>query len=253
MTVGAGVGAPVRVGGPRDSWDAVLARLAGEGVALVHARTGAWAPDERDQRGLRRLLGGEWERYRSLAPPMVRRDFAASRLFLKTAVGRVAGVAPERVEIVRRPGGRPRVRGCGGIDVNLSHTAPGVMVVGLTGAGRVGVDVERADRPVAGTGLAREVCTPYELDRLAAMPVDRRDAALVRWWVLKEAYTKAIGLGLAFPFDRCGFGTDSPPRLLRPDGSPAASPGWEFGVHPVGGTHVAGVALCRSVPGRGGD
>jgi 4'-phosphopantetheinyl transferase len=43
-------------------------------------------------------------------------------------------------------------------------------------------------------------------------------------WTLKEAYTKALGLGLGFDFARIEY--DVPNELVRIDGKPVV--GWEF-------------------------
>ena len=84
---------------------------------------------------------------------------------------------------------------------NLSHTH-GAIVIGLSMVGEIGVDVERV-RPVLDIErLFSGVLHDTELQSLRAMGDDQRQLAFHRLWTIKEAYTKALGTGLAHPFGR---------------------------------------------------
>jgi 4'-phosphopantetheinyl transferase len=68
-------------------------------------------------------------------------------------------------------------------------------------------------------------------------------------WTLKEAYTKALGLGLGFDFKRIEY--DILQGRVSVDGRPAT--GWEFllfVVHTQGGTDVYQGAIARCVGGE---
>ncbi|MEV5873035.1 4'-phosphopantetheinyl transferase superfamily protein [Streptomyces sp. NPDC052101] len=208
---------PVRIGSPR-SWSVVHDDLARLGTAVLYAPADAWRRDERDETGLRRLLGRDWDRYLSFGHPGLRRQFVASRALLKQAAAVALRLAPEDIELAYGPSGRPYLRGFDQIDLSLSHTDD-ILLVGMTTRGLIGVDVERSDRPLYGPGLGRQICTPHELKQLARLPEQRRNAELVRLWTLKEAYSKAIGQGMRFRFTQFGFATDpADGRVLRPDG-----------------------------------
>ncbi|MFP8961170.1 4'-phosphopantetheinyl transferase family protein [Streptomyces nanhaiensis] len=193
-----------------------------------------WRPPDGDA-ALRRMLGRDWHRYEAMSRPLMKERFAASRLLLRHVVAAAIDTAPEQVDLAYQPGGRPYVRGCDQIDVSLSHTRE-TLVVGITRRGRIGVDVESADRRMAGTGSESQGCTPYELARLDEGEEGDRNAALVRLWTLKEAYSKALGQGLRFRFTEFGFdlGADRI-RLVRPDGTPAGGGEWTFGTGVLGG------------------
>ncbi|WP_324606703.1 4'-phosphopantetheinyl transferase family protein [Kitasatospora azatica] len=195
---------------------------------------------------LRTLLGRDWDRYLALTHPEVRARFAASRILLKFAAGAAVEVAPEAVELAYHSTGRPYLLGIDAVDISLSHTEE-LLVVGLSSRGLIGVDAERADRELYGCGLAGHMCTPHELDALESLPVRRRNPELLRLWTLKEAYSKATGLGMRFPFTEFGFGSQGSPQGVRcPDGSPATGADWCFSTCVVDDSYVLSTAVHDS-------
>ncbi|MCN9242402.1 4'-phosphopantetheinyl transferase superfamily protein [Streptomyces sp. RY43-2] len=214
--------------GPSADWSGVRADLRRHGAAVVCARPDDWRTEQAGGPRLRALLGHDWERYRALTHPLVRTRFAASRLLLKSAAAAALGVRPEAVELGYSLTGRPGLRGYDGLDISLSHTDD-LLLVGLAGGATIGVDAERGDRALYGPGLGRHLCTPYERERIEALPAAERNPAVLRLWTLKEAYTKALGLGLLFRFTDFGFSPDrAPTDVLRPDGTPATVGAWAF-------------------------
>lgn len=240
-------GRPVRIPGPDGPWEPVLAALAEHGAAVAYGMLGDWEPEASpDENRLRALIGRDWGRYRRFKHAKSRSRFVASRLLLKYTAAEVIASIPELIDLAYRPGGRPYLRGCDQIDISLSHTDE-ILVVGVTQNGRIGVDVELADRAMLGLGIEEQVCTPYELRMLRSIAEGRRNAALVRLWTLKEAYSKAIGQGLRFRFTEFGFRLGDPrARVLRPDGSPGTGDEWRFGTWLVDGRYAVSVALCDS-------
>jgi len=240
---GGPLGRPLLIEGPDGPWEAVRRRLAEAGGVMVYGRLADWLPEDPDDPRLRLLLGRDWSRAQRMAHRHIRSRFVAARLLLKHAAAAVIESRPELLELAYKPGGRPYLRGCDQIDISLSHTDE-LLVVGITRRGRIGVDVELADRPMSGTGTENQACTPYELAMLKAMAEARRNGALVRLWTLKEAYSKAIGQGLRFQFTEFGFRLGDPrARVLRPDGSPGTGDEWTFGTCAVDRRYTVSVAL----------
>jgi 4'-phosphopantetheinyl transferase len=225
--------------GPDGPWDPVRRDFVRTGVALVHGSTEQW--QQRDGESLRGLLGRDFDRERRSGPGGA--QFVASRLLVRHLVAQLLGTLPGAVELGQALTGRLYVRGCDQIDLSLSHTGD-VMLVGVTSLGRIGVDVEPADRPLSGSGVERQMSTVPELAEVADLPEPARNDRLVRRRTLKEAYTKALGLGLAYPFNGFGFDLDTePPRLLSADGSPVPGRSWSFRTLAVGPSHVGALAL----------
>ncbi|MGI5195719.1 4'-phosphopantetheinyl transferase family protein [Streptomyces sp. CA-288835] len=236
-------GEPVQISGRDGAWDRVRADLEEHAVAVLHARLADWRPDRAGGPRLRALLGRDWDRYLEMTHPDVRMRFAASRVLLKFAAAVALRVPPQAVELGYGPTGRPFLRGYDAVDISLSHTED-LLLIGLTTKGLIGVDAERADRPLYTRGLHRHVCTPHEMTVLERLPQRRRGPALVRLWTLKEAYSKAIGQGLRFRFTDFGFGGEhQPARVLAPDGAPGTGVEWEFRTFSVDGGYVVSVAV----------
>ncbi|GAA0400534.1 4'-phosphopantetheinyl transferase superfamily protein [Microbispora corallina] len=157
-----------------------------------------------------------------------RRRFLTGSWLLRTVAATQLGTSPEDVQIERRcpdcpkPHGKPYVR-TGGVPlhVSVSHSGNRV-VVGVTTAGPLGVDVEEV--PAAPVDeLAECALSPSELELLDAVPAYDRHAAFARVWVRKEAVLKATGHGLRIPPDEVLVsGPDEAPALL----------GWPLDVPP---------------------
>lgn len=150
-----------------------------------------------------------WRRTGTLVAVADRADWgpgrAGSRALVAAVLGGLLGLDPERIGLDRDDRRRPYpVDLAGGArlpaDVNVSHTED-LLVIGVSRHGRIGVDVERADRDIAaGTRLLGRFCHPAERRALAALPAPARTDAVARLWVGKEAYAKADGRGLALDF-----------------------------------------------------
>ncbi|WP_129308642.1 4'-phosphopantetheinyl transferase superfamily protein [Streptomyces sp. L2] len=223
------VGEPLYVPGIEGPWAPVRQALRWHGHAVVHGHWQRWLPAALADPDLRNLLGGrDWERFSGLTDPTARSRFAASRLLVRHAVGAALSVDPGSVELSYKPGGRPYIRGCGQIELSLSHTRD-LIVVALSGRGRIGVDTELSDRRVRYAAVERSLCSPAERARLAHLDEAARNRELLRIWTLKEAYTKALGQGMRLGFHQFGFGSDG--ELCGPDGRPAGHGEWGFGTH----------------------
>ncbi|WEV24534.1 4'-phosphopantetheinyl transferase superfamily protein [Streptomyces sp. 71268] len=222
------LGPPIEVVGQDTGWDRARAELLSSGAVLLHARQADWYPGAASAAELRTLLGDDWSCYLALAHPDLRMEYAASRMLLRYAAKTVVHGGASSSELGYGPTGRPYLRGCDKVDISLSH-ADGVMVVGLTTRGLIGVDVERTDRQVYGKGFGRHICTPYELVSLSNLPEYERNGSLIRLWTLKEAYSKAMGQAMKFRFTEVGFAPDGGPvRVRRPDGSLGGNHEWAF-------------------------
>lgn len=165
--------------------------------------------------------------------------FAAARALLRHVLATRHGLpAP----VFRRGAhGKPGLVGAGP-DFNLSHT-DGLVVCAFANDGVVGVDCERIDRRTDPLALTDHFFAPREqaLLKVAADPA----LAFTRLWTLKEAASKAVGLGLSLPLDDYALALD-PPRLTKlPDAlGPAAH--WRFTEQAHGAAHCIAAAVRSS-------
>jgi len=156
--------------------------------------------------------------------------------------------------------GKPRVGApvaAAGRAFSVSH-CDGLIAVCVSASGEVGVDVEDENRRVGSDvmRLARRWLSAREVDYLlGAEDADARARAFMRLWCAKEAYVKALGLGIAgrpfreFDVDLGRASGDAAATVELRDG--AVGDAWRvalFRPHPER-SHV--LALCAPVTPSG--
>jgi 4'-phosphopantetheinyl transferase len=122
--------------------------------------------------------------------------------------------------------GKPEIAAFGNwptVKFNISHSGP-VAVCSLSQRFEVGVDVEEVDEARSFEEIVASQFTPFEQDRLAAYPATARMDAFFRFWTLKEALVKALGVGLQ-GMNRYSVDPD------RPSLAAAGSPDEALAVH----------------------
>ncbi|MFF4911076.1 4'-phosphopantetheinyl transferase family protein [Streptomyces sp. NPDC001260] len=142
-----------------------------------------------------------------------RRQYLVAHALVRRALALEAGLAEAELVIFRSSRGRPFLqppdgglpRGGPELDFNLSH-ASGYNLLGVMRGQRIGVDVERLGRDAQALDTIVDTFAPEERAWVArATPGHSRDRRVLRLWTLKEAYSKARGLGLGLPFDEFAF------------------------------------------------
>ena len=119
------------------------------------------------------------------------------------------GVEPDGWSFEIGEHGRPEVSRAFGTSLrfNISHTL-GLVACAVTRRRDVGVDVEADVGDMAPEDVAHRYFSPREVADLMALPREDRKARFLTYWVLKESYIKARGLGLALPLDGFSFVLD---------------------------------------------
>ena len=170
-----------------------------------------------------------------------RAQFAAGRWLLQHAGRFVLGdSARYRVQLVdERPflaieGAAARVA------ASLSHSGDRVLGA-LATAGLVGVDVERIRPRKEWDELASFALHPAERERIDALQGAARWRGFYRAWTLKEAMAKALGIGLALPFNRISFSTDNCIEAA-PRGDGLMDGIWHFYTLELGAEYAAAAA-----------
>lgn len=126
---------------------------------------------------------------------------------------------------------------------NLSHT-DGLVACVVTREIDCGIDVELAERNSDLAALCQSVLTPAEHAVVSALTPARQAEGFFRYWTLKEAYAKALGLGILLPFRECGFELGGEAvRLTAAAGNDDAE--WQFEQWPAGECHILALALRR--------
>jgi 4'-phosphopantetheinyl transferase len=127
----------------------------------------------------------------------VRERYVLSHAFLRGVLSAFLGEEPSRIAFEPLPGGKPVLVDAArhALWFNLSHCTTHV-VVAVAGMPNVGVDVECVHDGLDALGIARRFFAPAEFRRLAASSPKHVDDLFLRLWTCKEAFLKAIGVGL---------------------------------------------------------
>jgi 4'-phosphopantetheinyl transferase len=131
----------------------------------------------------------------------LRQLFRISHALVRTTLSRYARVAPAQWQFHEGPHGRPEIskeHGLSALRFNLSHTK-GLVACIATREIDCGVDVERVGRVKNLEGVARRVFSDVELEDLLDRAGADREGRFTDFWVLKESYIKARGMGFQLP------------------------------------------------------
>jgi 4'-phosphopantetheinyl transferase len=187
----------------------------------------------------------ERERASSFALDSVRLQFVAARVLLRASIADCLGVAREAVSVSYDSRGRPVIVAPNSLvayRISLSHTE-GMVACAFARSLDVGVDVER-DNPRRDTLALEDVCLHREERSVVErLPPALRRRSFFAIWTLKEAYSKALGIGLALPFERVRMLPDATGVVRNPlkeDGSPLGS--WLMRVWQLSAEHCLGLA-----------
>jgi 4'-phosphopantetheinyl transferase len=137
-----------------------------------------------------------------IAGPVCER-YVLSHAFLRNVLSAFVGEEPSRIALERLPGGKPVLEDAASRQLwfNLSHCTTHV-VVAVAGTPNVGVDVECVRDGLDSLGIARQFFSPAEFHRLATRSPKHVEDMFLRLWTCKEAFLKAIGVGLSYGLDR---------------------------------------------------
>lgn len=179
-------------------------------VHVWHADAAAFGADRtRVARALEWLSADERSRYDRFRHEDDRLMFALGRVMARTLVGRALSVEPASWRWREGEHGRPEIAAPDTLlTFNLAHSA-GLVVCALAYGRVVGVDVEDLTRPAPDPLIVRRYCSPVEAEDIEAHGPRWRDRFLV-YWTLKEAYLKALGLGISVSLADISF-------LIGPD------------------------------------
>lgn len=156
--------------------------------------------------------------------------FVARRARLRQWLAAVVGRAPATLCFASNDHGKPRL--IDGPPFSLSHSA-GTMLLAI-GSDEVGCDIERIDDALDWVPLAENFFTVGERAALGALPPAAARRAFFACWARKEAFVKALGLGLSYPLDAFDVSVGETAALL------AGGAGWAMARGPA----VAGFATA---------
>lgn len=129
-----------------------------------------------------------------------RARYAWTRAHLRRLLATYVGVGPEEVTISATSDGKPELAGklaSRSLHFNVSHS--GALAAIVVARHAVGVDVEQIRSDISWRQIAIDFFSPSELGALEQLAHADRVRAFFDCWVRKEAYLKAVGIGLRRP------------------------------------------------------
>ena len=145
------------------------------------------------------LSSDEHERARRLLSEHKRDQFIAGRSALRKLLGHYLGEAPQSLVFRYGPHGKPALAtgaSPASLTFNFSNSRDLALLAVATGR-EVGIDIEYRHRDISVASFARHILCGSEDAALQRLPAERRKRALLATWTRKEAYVKALGVGLA--------------------------------------------------------
>jgi 4'-phosphopantetheinyl transferase len=179
-----------------------------------------------------------------------RHEFTLAHALLRTMLSAFDDVAPQDWRFESDSDGKPAV--APGVtssppSFNLSHSH-GLVACAVAIHGDVGVDVESVIRTTDWRSILPRYFSAAEVAQIDRLPVTEQAGRFFELWTLKEAFAKALGVGLsqsldATSFDLAGTGTIA---SSLPDGVRADA--WQFALYQPAPDHRLAVAVSDGTP-----
>jgi 4'-phosphopantetheinyl transferase len=141
------------------------------------------------------LSPDERERVARLLSEHKRARFIAGRSALRRLLGHYLAVLPQALVFRYGPHGKPGLATGAALAFNFSNSRDLGLLAVTTGR-EIGIDLEYRHRGISVAALARHILSGSELADFQRLPLERRPQALLATWTRKEAYLKALGVGL---------------------------------------------------------
>ncbi|MFK8184632.1 MAG: 4'-phosphopantetheinyl transferase superfamily protein [Phormidesmis sp.] len=186
-----------------------------------------------------------------------RRRFVVARGVLRGLLGKQFERSPREIQFCYGAYGKPALTrsenglAASGVDCdfhfNLSHSGELALCV-LGGDRTVGVDIEYLKGIKRLDGMMERCLTPHELSEIQQQPASEQLQAFLQRWTCKEAYLKAIGLGLTQSMQSVEVQLNPSELTVVPQTCPA---GWRLQIldvpeNYVGASVVAGKAIMTT-------
>lgn len=161
-----------------------------------------------------------------------RQHFIIRRAVLRQLLAAVLATKSQAIRLEFGAHGKPFVAGQIGacrLQFSCSHSADWALIA-LTRGSELGVDLEQHRSMPDAEDLAKNFFSCAEINELAGLPSELKTAGFFNGWTRKEAFVKAIGLGLSCPLN--GFSVslapNQPAALLEVTNNAEALKRWEL-------------------------
>jgi len=171
-----------------------LPSLAVHDVQVFYAKIGDFRPDLAKYFDL--LAEPERARVNNFRLIADKERFVLARGWSKLLLAQHLQLAPKAIEFAYTSHGKPYLANSLGLQFNISHAEDVVLLA--FGQLPLGVDIEYMHRDLEVDRIAQEFFHQHEFKALAQLTGLHKQQDFFRLWVAKEAFSKALGLGLSY-------------------------------------------------------
>jgi len=163
-------------------------------------------------------------RFRSIRQ---RESYVLTRAALRLLLGRCLGTDPRSLRFDYGPNGKAALAPPSRVRFNVAHSGD-MAAIAVTEDCEIGIDLEQI-RPLAELEqISHRFFCEEEAAEISSLPPGDRERAFFTGWTRKEAYVKALGVGLAKPLNsfRVVEKDDSPRTFWVFDGQSESRDSW---------------------------
>lgn len=195
------------------------------------------------------LSSQEREKYRRFRFAEDRHRYLVSHALVRNVLSKYAETLPGAWVFSQSDHGRPEVAnpGLSALRFNLSHTS-GLVICIVTSACDCGVDVEKVQIRHNPIGVAKRMFSNPEFEHMQQLSGRKQLDYFFTRWTLREAYTKARGMGITFPTHKLCFHIQSAGEVnidFHADIHDKHED-WQLETFSLTEEHIAAVAIRRS-------
>jgi len=144
------------------------------------------------------------------------RRFIFAHFALHQILSRYLNLPPQTIQFTKNAHGKPELlahQNPHHLEFNLSHSQDSA-VIGLRTQKPIGVDIEyHSEREWL--SLAKHSFSEQEYEALKSLPLSQHQESFFHIWAQKEAFIKAIGLGLSYPLKTFSVSALPPASLIE--------------------------------------
>jgi 4'-phosphopantetheinyl transferase len=146
------------------------------------------------------LMRSEISRANGFVDLHKRQRFIKARAALRKVLSCYIGKACAFHDFNYGPSGKPSLSYKAGINFNLSYSQ-NIAMIAVSMSRDVGIDIQAVQQVIDPESVSELIYSPSEIAHLLSLKSVERKMAFSEIWVRKEAYVKALGVGLARPLD----------------------------------------------------
>ncbi len=175
-----------------------------------------------------------------------RARFVVAHGALRDILSRYLDIPADQLTFSTNPYGKPALTApeCAWLQFSLSHSGD-LILIAVSRDWPIGIDVEQIIPPDDFPRLVEQFFSPNENAAFRALPESQRAAAFFAGWTRKEAYVKALGIGVSLPLDYFDVTMDpeAPAGLLADRRYPYHVETWSLHTFTPAPAYIASLAI----------